>query len=310
MTAKFQQFPVPPYPGTREKGKESLIKVAALQMEPEICNKDKNIAETLRIIDEAGKMGVKLMVLPELCNTGYIYNSREEAYAMAEEVPDGPTTQEWIKAAQKHNAYICAGITEKERIGPHTYLYNSVAVVGPEGHIGTYRKTHLWNEEKLWFEPGNLGYPVFSLPFGKIGCRVCYDVWFPEVTRIYAAQGADIICDSTNWVEVPPLQTKDKPTAAFSAQQMSLMNAVYSICADRVGIERECVFIGNSCITDPAGGFVAGPGSPDKPDIVMAEINLMLARYRHWSEFNNPMTDRRTDFYDELLGYYPEEHPQ
>jgi predicted amidohydrolase len=222
---------------------------------------------------------------------------------MAEEVPDGPTTKEWIKAAQKHNAYICAGITEREG----NLLYNSVAVVGPEGHIGTYRKTHLWNEEKLWFEPGNLGYPVFNLPFGKIGCRVCYDVWFPEVTRIYSAQGADIICDSTNWVEVPPLQTKDKPTAAFSAQQMSLMNAVYSICADRVGVERDCVYIGNSCITDPAGGFVAGPGSPDKPEIVMAEINLMLARYRHWSEFNNPMTDRRTDIYEEYLGYYPEE---
>jgi predicted amidohydrolase len=221
---------------------------------------------------------------------------------MAEPVPDGPTTREWIRMAKKYNAYICAGITERE--GNH--LYNSVAVVGPDGHVGTYRKTHLWNEEKLWFEPGNLGYPVFSLPFGKIGCRICYDIWFPEVTRIYVAQGADIICDSTNWVVVDPLQTKAKPTAAYSAQQMSLMNAVFSICADRVGTERDCVFIGNSCITDPGGGFVAGPGSPDKPEIVSAEINLMHARYRHWSEFNNPLTDRRTDLYECCLGYDPE----
>lgn len=303
MTSKFQQIPVPAYPGTREKGKESLVKVAALQMEPQIGNKERNVAETLKLINEAGAKGVKLMVLPELCNTGYIYNAREEAFALAEEVPNGPTAQEWIKAAQKHNTYICAGITEKE--GPH--LYNSVAVVGPEGHIGTYRKTHLWNEEKLWFEPGNLGYPVFSLPFGKIGCRICYDIWFPEVTRIYAVQGADIICDSTNWVVVDPLQTMEKPTAAYSAQQMSLMNAVFSICADRIGVERDCTFIGNSCIVDPGGGFVAGPGSPTEPEIVMAEINLMLARYRHWSEFNNPMTDRRMDLYDEFLGYYPDE---
>lgn len=303
MPSKYQQIPVPPYPGTREKGKESLVKVAALQMEPHIGNKDRNIEETLKMIDQAGKKGVELMVLPELCNTGYIFNSRKEAFALAEEVPEGPTTQEWITAAKKYNAYICAGINECE--GNH--LYNSVVVVGPEGYIGTYRKTHLWNEEKLWFEPGNLGFPVFSLPFGKIGCRICYDIWFPEVTRILVAQGADIICDSTNWVVVEPLQTKAKPTAAVSAQQMSLMNAVYSICADRVGEERGCVFIGNSCITDPGGGFVAGPGDPDKPEVVMAEINLMLARYRHWSEFNNPMTDRRIDLYDEFLGYYPDE---
>ena len=86
---------------------------------------------------------------------------------------------------------------------------------------------------------------------------------------------------------------------------MSLMNSVYSVCADRVGEERGCMFIGNSCITDPGGGFVGGPGDPDKPEVVMAEINLMLARYRHWSEFNNPHTDRRTDLYDEYLGYIP-----
>lgn len=301
MTSKFQQIPVPPYPGEREKGKESLVKVAALQMEPHIGDKDRNVQETLKIIDEAGKQGAELMVLPELCNTGYIFNSRKEAFALSEEVPDGPTTMEWINAAKKYNAYICAGITERE--GNH--LYNSVVVVGPEGYIGTYRKTHLWNEEKLWFEPGDLGFPVFSLPFGKIGCRICYDIWFPEVTRILVAQGADIICDSTNWVVVDPLQTKEKPTAAYSAQQMSLMNAVYSVCADRVGEERGCMFIGNSCITDPGGGFVAGPGDPDKPEVVMAEINLMLARYRHWSEFNNPLTDRRTDLYDEYLGYIP-----
>jgi predicted amidohydrolase len=159
----------------------------------------------------------------------------------------------------------------------------------------------------MWFEPGNLGFPVFSLPFGKIGCRICYDVWFPEVSRILAAQGADIICDSTNWVVVDPLQTKEKPTAATSASQMSLMNSVYSVCADRTGEERGVVFIGNSCITDPGGGFVAGPGDPDKPEIVMAEINVMLARYRHWSAFNNPHTDRRTDLYDDYLGYFPEE---
>ncbi len=68
--SKYQQIPVPPYPGEREPGKESLVKVAALQMEPHVGDKEHNVAASLKMIDEAGEMGVKLMVLPELCNTG------------------------------------------------------------------------------------------------------------------------------------------------------------------------------------------------------------------------------------------------
>ena len=126
-----KKFPIPPYPGTRDKGKESLVKVAAIQFEPRIGNKDFSVSEGLKMIEKAGKKGAKLMVLPELSNSGYIYNSREEAFAMSEPVPDGPTTKEWIKKAAKFDAYICAGITEREG----NLLYNSVAVVGPEGHI-------------------------------------------------------------------------------------------------------------------------------------------------------------------------------
>ena len=95
---------IPPYPGKREKGKESLVKVAAIQFEPRMGNKDHSVSEGLKLIEKAGKMGVKLMVLPELSNTGYIYNSREEAFAMSEPVPGGPTTREWIRMAKKYDA--------------------------------------------------------------------------------------------------------------------------------------------------------------------------------------------------------------
>ena len=302
MSNQFQQIPVPEYPGKRTAGRESLVKVAAIQMEPHIGDKEHNVLESLRLIDEAGKKGIKLMVLPELCNTGYMFNSREEAFALSEVVPEGLSSSAWIERCKKYDAYIVAGISERE----DNKLYDSAIVLGPKGHIGTYRKIHLWNEEKLWFEPGNLGLPVFDLPFGKIGCRICYDVWFPETTRILVAQGADIICDSTNWVVADPLQTKEKITAVYSAQQNSLFNSCFSICSDRIGKERGQAFIGNSVITNPSGDLLGGPGAPDEPEIVLAEINLMEARYRHWSEFNNPLTDRRLDIYDLYLGYDPE----
>ncbi len=302
MNNRFQQIPVPEYPGKRIKGSESLVKVAALQMEPHIRDKEGNVMESVGLINKAGERGVKLMVLPELCNTGYMFNSRQEAFSLSETVPDGPTCAAWIKCCKKHGAYIVAGIAERD----NNRLYDSSVVLGPEGHIGTYRKVHLWNEEKLWFEPGDLGFPVFDLPFGRVGCRICYDVWFPETSRILAAQGADIICDPTNWVVSEPLQSKEKITAVYSAQQNSLFNSCFSICSDRTGIERGQEFIGSSIIVNPSGDLLAGPGSSDEPEIVIAEINLMDARYRHWSEFNNPLTDRRLDVYDHFLGYDPE----
>jgi predicted amidohydrolase len=282
----------------------AVIKVAALQMEPRFGDKDWNIAESIRLIDAAAAKGAVLMVLPELCNTGYVFESREEALSLAEPVPGGPTTEAWIDKAREHRVYLCAGITERDG----TMLYNSVVVVGPGGFIGTYRKMHLWDREKLWFEPGNLGFPVFELPFGTIGCRICYDVWFPESTRILTLQGADIICDSTNWVDAPPMQSKTKPTAAVSASQMSLMNSVYSVCADRVGADRAgtelaAVFIGNSCIIDPRGDFVAGPASAELPEVLIAEIDLGNARDKDRTQRNNTFSDRRLDWYDRFLGY-------
>jgi N-carbamoylputrescine amidase len=301
MSNQFQHILVPEYPGKRIKGSESLVKVAAIQMEPHIGDKEHNVLESVRLIDEAARNNTKLMVLPELCNTGYMFNSREEAFALSEDIPEGPSSTRWIECCKKYDAYIVAGIAERE----DNRLYDSAVVLGPEGHIGTYRKIHLWDEEKLWFEPGNLGLPVFDLPFGRIGCRICYDIWFPETTRILAAQGADIICDSTNWVVAEPLQSKEKITAVYSAQQNSLFNSCFSICSDRIGMERGQDFIGNSVITSPSGDLLAGPGSPDEPEIVTTEINLMEARYRHWSEFNNPLTDRRLDIYDSYLGYNP-----
>ena len=62
-------------------------------------------------------------------------------------------------------------------------LYNSAAVVGPDGLVAVYRKTHLWDREKLWFTPGSKAPPVVETPFGRIGLAVCYDLYFPELTR-------------------------------------------------------------------------------------------------------------------------------
>src|SRR3989337_4539147 len=106
------------------------------------------------------------------------------------------------------------------------------------------------------------------------------------------AQGADIICGSTNWVIVPGIQTPEKPAAAHTASALSLMSSVFTICADRIGVERGCTYLGNSCVIDTAGNFVAGPASFYKPEVVVAEKKLMAGKYRPWAEFQNTFSSR------------------
>lgn len=130
----------------------SPIRAAAIQSNPQVGleNKDANVQASLDQIAEAAANGARLIVLPELASTGYAFDTREEAYAHAEPVPDGPTCAAWAAAAKQHDAYIVAGIAESDGVK----LYDSAVLIGPEGFIGKYRKTHLWNREKLMFTPG------------------------------------------------------------------------------------------------------------------------------------------------------------
>jgi len=282
----------------RVQGQESLLKVAAVQFEPQIGNLAGNKEKLISLIKQAFKEEAKLIVTPECGNGGYIFNNRSEAFECAEHVPDGPMIKELEKIARNQNGYIVCGIIEKEE----NLLYNTAALIGPKGFIGKYRKNHLWDVDKILYEPGNLGFPVFDLPFGKVGISICYDAWFPEVSRIYAAQGVDILCHPTAWVVVPGLAEPKNPLWAYNAMTQAHHNSMFMVCADRIGTERGITFAGCSCICG-LPGFIEGPISHDKEEILFAEINVTDARRKRLGEWNHLLRDRRTDLYDNLLGY-------
>jgi N-carbamoylputrescine amidase len=83
-------------------------------MEPRIGDIAYNLKRTLEMVGDAAAAGAKLVVLPELCNTGYVFETREEAFRLAEEVPAGPTTEAWAQAAARHGLTLVAGITERD----------------------------------------------------------------------------------------------------------------------------------------------------------------------------------------------------
>ena len=275
------------------------ITVASIQMAPRIGCKQENLARSIALIEQAAAQGAALVVLPELVNTGYVFASRAEAFAMAEAVPDGPSTQAWVDAARRCGVHIVAGMAERDG----SRLYNAAVLVGPQGHVGTYRKLHLWGDEHLFFEAGDTGLPVFHTEWGRLGMVVCYDGWFPETYRLLAMQGVDIVAMPTNWVPMPG-QPVDRPAMATTlAMAGAHSNALAIVCANRVGTERGQPFIGQSLIVGAQGWPLAGPASPDGEEILHACIDLQAVRRgRQLNAFNHVLRDRRDDLYDPMLG--------
>lgn len=283
---------------TTLNGAAPLTRIACAQMEPRVGSKDENVRKSLEFIDRAAANSAHLIVLPELCNSGYMFGSRAEAFELAEAVPDGPTTQTWIDAARRHNLIIVAGIAERDG----SMLYNSAVVIGANGYIGQFRKMHLWNEENLFFEPGNLGFPVFATEIGRIGAMICYDGWFPEAYRLLALQGADLICVPTNWVPIPGQDPNREAMANILSMAAAHSNSVFIAACDRVGTERGQAFLGSSLIVSYTGWPIAGPASTTAEEIIYADVDLADARRkRNWNEFNQVLRDRRKDVYGEML---------
>ena len=258
----------------RQSASEAPVTVACVQMEPHIGDVDGNLRRSVERIVAAADQGAELIVLPELCNTGYVFKSRGEARALAEPIPDGKSSQAWTAIAAERNLHIVAGITERD--GEN--LYKSAVLIGPDGLVGRYRKTHLWGDEALYFTPGNLGFPVFDTPLGRIGCHICYDCWFAESFRLAALQGAEIVCVPTNWVPIPGQDPKREAMANIIVMAAAHTNSVFVACADRVGRERGQPFIGQSLIVSHTGWPVAGPASPTEEEIIVARVNLADAR--------------------------------
>ncbi|KTC51016.1 hydratase [Pseudomonas fluorescens ABAC62] len=283
----------------------SPVRVAVVQFDPQvgIHNRAENIRLSLALAAEAADGGATLIVLPELSNCGYFFSSRLDAFEHAETVPEGPTAQAWLDFAQNHQVYLVAGLSEIDE----GRLFNTSVLLGPDGYIGKYRKAHLWNLEKLWFTPGDLGFPVFETPIGRIGMLICWDIWFAEVPRILSQQGADIICSLNNWVWTPPplFDAAGKCMASYLTMTAAHINNVFIAAASRIGEERDARYLGCSLIAGTNGWPIGAVASADRQEILFADIDLTSSRSAPiWNSLNDLHRDRRLDLYDQMLGYH------
>jgi N-carbamoylputrescine amidase len=276
-------------------------RVAIAQLDLPAGKLDDNRQRIVDAIRTATDQGASLIVLPELAQSGYRLDDWREAHSVAETIP-GPTTEVWRAEAERANCYIIGGICERDG----NALYNSVAIVGPEGVMAIYRKLHLFMDERLIFQPGDVGLPVVTLPFGRVGVVVCYDLRFPEAMRVLALQGADLVAVPTAWAPgfdrtPPPDGIIDQVKAA--AVQANL-NQVWVACASRSGADGDLGYLGSSVVVNPHGRIEYGPAPRDQEVIEVIEIDMAEARHakvRH--PLITPLADRRTDVYGDMLGY-------
>lgn len=229
-----------------------------------------------------------LMVLPELANSGYLFESKEELDASAENIPSGVFSKTMLELAAKKNAYIVSGICEKFIFE----YFNSSILYCPDGTYKIYRKLHLFDSEKKWFSPGNMPLESHEIHLTKIGMMVCFDWIFPETARTLALHGAKIICHPSNLV-MPYCQQ-----AMFAR---AVENHVFTITANRTGSEKisdctELFFTGESVIVSPKGEYLAR-ASKDKEECIIVEINADDADDKNINANNNLFADRRMGFY-------------
>jgi len=264
------------------------MKIGFIQFNPKFGDREGNIEKVRGL---AGQTDADLLVLPELFATGYVFTSQEEANALAEEVPGGMTTEALCGIARARNTVIVAGLAERE--GDH--LFNSAVIVSPRGYMGTYRKIHLFSEEKLWFRPGDGGFKVFDIGACRIGVMVCFDWIFPESMRSLALMGAHIVCHPANLV---------LPYCQDAMKTRCLENRVFSITANRTGREKRpgksLSFTGKSRMVAPDSTvlFTAGRSTEE---VGVVDVDPLKAENKQINDYNQIFSDRRPEFYGPLL---------
>lgn len=272
------------------------IGVACCQVRVAVGELDANRATLTASVREAARRGARIVVLPELAASGYVFADADEARSLAEPA-DGPTVTAWSALARELQIVLVGGFCE---LGDDGLLYNSAVLVDPDGVRARYRKVHLWNTEKLVFTPGDEPPPVVDTSVGRIAVMVCYDLEFPEWVRLPALDGAELICAPANW----PGSTRpdgERPSEVVRAQAAAAINRVFVAVCDRVGAERGVEWVGGSVIVDPDGFPLAGPPPAGTECVLVASCDLAVARDKALSERNDVFADRRPELYRAML---------
>ena len=263
------------------------MRIAVVQLSPHFGKVEQNIIRATELINN---LKADLFVLPELCFTGYTFRSKDEALTLSEPADRGFSIIRMRELSAKIGAAIVFGFPERSDKG----IYNSAALVLPDGGHHVYRKLHLFMYEKDWFFPGDKPSSIIEFRGARLGIIICFDWIFPESARTLALDGAQVICHPANLV---------LPYCQAAMITRCLENRVFAITANRVGRETrgdfDFKFTGRSQIVSPHGQIFF-KAQEDKEEVGVADIDYRESDNKWVNEKNNLWEDRRPIFYSKI----------
>ena len=272
----------------------SLVQFATAWLDPTT-----NARRMVEFIDaEAADHGAELVVFPELATTGYVKATPDAAfvrglYDASEPIP-GPTTALLTDAARRNRVHVVAGVSQLHPQIPEV-LFNAAILIGQDGElIGVHQKVHGCLDEKNVYACGNT-MDVYDTALGQIALNLCYDVRFPELARVQALKGAEIIVSL--WASFVQVGKVPDESIIHRCATRAMENALFFLGCNRSGIEDERVFYGRSAIAGPSGGIIASSDSADE-DVVRG--TLAGDDLRSQREYLTVFRDRRPELYTSL----------
>jgi len=279
--------------------------IGLIQMAASIDARE-NLQRAVSFVEQAAKLGAKVVCLPELFRSQYFCQKEDAAlFDLAESVP-GPSTEALGRIASERKIIVIAPVFERRAAGLY---HNSAAIIDADGSIsGIYRKMHIPDDpayyEKFYFTPGDLGFRAFDTEVGKIGTLICWDQWYPEGARLTALRGASVLFYPTaiGWHPHEKEAHGAAQRAAWQTIQRShaIANGVYVAAVNRVGHEKPTdseagiEFWGSSFLCDPFG-VVVSEAATDREEVLIGEVDLARIEEvrRNWPF----LRDRRIDAY-------------
>ncbi|HSR58459.1 MAG TPA: carbon-nitrogen hydrolase [Candidatus Binataceae bacterium] len=266
-----------------------------------------NLQKAIARIEDAAKRGAEVVCLQELFSSHYPCQVEDPRnFDLAEPIP-GPTSEALSAVAAAKKVVIVASIFEKRTEGIY---HNTAIVIDANGKIaGKYRKMHIPDDpryyEKFYFTPGDLDFAAHATAYGKIGVLVCWDQWFPEAARLTAMSGAQILFYPTaiGWYHGETADDRKKMLEAWITIQRShaIANGLFVAVVNRVGVEADLEFWGNSFVADPFGEIIARAGaSAEETLLVECDLGKIERTRRNWPF----LRDRRIDAYGDLTRRY------
>ena len=278
------------------------VRVAATQLKIS-WNIEDNLKKAEQIVRDAHAQGAQIILLQELFKTPYFCQIENYDYfKLAEVFEESKLIKRFQALAKELEVVLPISFFEKDG----NVFFNSLAMIDADGTVvGKYRKAHIPTgqcyEEKFYFSPGDDAFTVFKTRYGKVGIGICWDQWFPEVARILALQGAEIILYPTAIGSEPVLDKDSKDHWQNAMKGHAAANIIPVVASNRVGVENDTnssmEFFGSSFIADESGNIVKVLNRHEEGLLIHDfDLEAINTKRISWGVFR----DRRPDLYGRI----------